>query len=468
MDIKKKISKIFKSKVATAGIGYTIGNLLIKGIAFLSTPIFSRMMTTTQYGIVSGYIAYETYLVIAIGVLFYNSVKSAKYELNEDFDKYISNLVCLIWINTLVAGIIAYLIKDVLTNLTGFPFAIIVLLLLNAAGTSIIYIYNAYMSLKYEYKKYISIALFNAIGNFAVSILLMKTICFSNLEVGRILGYGLPVICIEIYITVFFIKKSMPVFKKELIKYAYRYCIPLIPYGLADATLGQFSRLVIKQLSGNAGLGIYSLAYSVYSIIGVVRLSLDNVWGPWFFEKYSEKDYQSIKVRSAQYMWGLTGFTLFIMLISPEIVRILGDKSYFEAIYSVIPLVAASFFVFMLSIPIQTEYFHGRTSVISFGMVIVAVLNICMTYVFVSLAGYVAAAFCTLFSYILLSIYHFVVASKLTGKFIFDKKSVLGSSITVLVFVVFNYFIIENWILRYSIVIALSVFTILLIKKNIN
>ena len=34
-----------------AGVGYTIGNILVKGINFLTLPLFSRLLTTAEFGV---------------------------------------------------------------------------------------------------------------------------------------------------------------------------------------------------------------------------------------------------------------------------------------------------------------------------------------------------------------------------------------------------------------------------------
>ena len=40
----------FQNKVVKAGAGYIIGNYLLKGITFLSAPIFTRLLSTEEYG----------------------------------------------------------------------------------------------------------------------------------------------------------------------------------------------------------------------------------------------------------------------------------------------------------------------------------------------------------------------------------------------------------------------------------
>lgn len=44
----QKITKeLKKNKVLKAGIGYTIGNYFLKGLGFITVPIFSRLMAVS-------------------------------------------------------------------------------------------------------------------------------------------------------------------------------------------------------------------------------------------------------------------------------------------------------------------------------------------------------------------------------------------------------------------------------------
>ena len=42
-----------------AGIGYTIANYFIKGLSFITLPIYVRLMSTADYGNFNTYLAYE-------------------------------------------------------------------------------------------------------------------------------------------------------------------------------------------------------------------------------------------------------------------------------------------------------------------------------------------------------------------------------------------------------------------------
>ena len=72
-----------KNKVVKAGAGYIIGNYLLKGITFLSAPIFTRLLSTDEYGIFGAYLSYESILYIIKGLALHSSIANAKYEYKE-------------------------------------------------------------------------------------------------------------------------------------------------------------------------------------------------------------------------------------------------------------------------------------------------------------------------------------------------------------------------------------------------
>ena len=89
------LNKLKKNKVASAGIGYTVGNYLLKGINFLTIPIFTRLMTTEHYGIYSNYMTYDAIISVFIAFELHSSLKNAKYMYGEKFDDYVSSILIL-------------------------------------------------------------------------------------------------------------------------------------------------------------------------------------------------------------------------------------------------------------------------------------------------------------------------------------------------------------------------------------
>ncbi len=84
------------SKVIRAGIGYTVGNYLLKGLTFLTVPLFSRLLSTAEYGVFNAYLAYQTILYLLVGLALHTSLKNAKYRYKEEFDRYNSGCILLV------------------------------------------------------------------------------------------------------------------------------------------------------------------------------------------------------------------------------------------------------------------------------------------------------------------------------------------------------------------------------------
>ena len=47
-----------------SAVAFTISSLFIRGVAFVTTPVFTRIMTTDQYGVVSTYNSWQTILEV--------------------------------------------------------------------------------------------------------------------------------------------------------------------------------------------------------------------------------------------------------------------------------------------------------------------------------------------------------------------------------------------------------------------
>ena len=56
---------------------YLIGNIFNKGIAFLTVPIFMRILSTVDYGLVTTYNSWEGILAMILGFALHMAVRMA-------------------------------------------------------------------------------------------------------------------------------------------------------------------------------------------------------------------------------------------------------------------------------------------------------------------------------------------------------------------------------------------------------
>ena len=344
-----------ENKVIKAGIGYTIGNYLLKGLSFLTVPLFSRLLDTSDYGIFNTYLAYQGIMFLLVGIALHTSLKNAKYRYKEEFDRYNSNCILVMLVSLAVWLFLANLTYPLYAGLTGFSRFIINLLLFDSFGTALIQFFNVYVGLDYRYDSFLKISAFNALGNLGMSVILILGFFKDDRATGRIIGNALPVMVIAVVLIWYFWKKRRPKWNREQVTYAVTYSLPLIPHGISQVILSQFDRIMIKSMIGSAEAGIYSFGYNIFSIINVTANSLDNVWGPWFYEQMQQKKYEEIRRQSSKYAFGMLLFSVMVMLGTPELVMLLGAKAYWDAKYTVIPIVVGGYFMFLYTLPSSVE-----------------------------------------------------------------------------------------------------------------
>jgi len=83
------------AKAIKSGIWYTISNFLLKAIGFLTTPIFTRLLTQAEFGEYSNFASWLNILTIIVTLNMEASLISAKYDYKDRFDNYIYSVLSL-------------------------------------------------------------------------------------------------------------------------------------------------------------------------------------------------------------------------------------------------------------------------------------------------------------------------------------------------------------------------------------
>lgn len=460
-----QLKNIKKNKVISAGIGYTVGNYFLKGINFLTVPLFTRLMSTTDYGVFNIYMTYDSILSVVIALALHSSLKSAKREFTEKFDDYLSSILIIPLIVLSIFIMIVNVFSGLFQNLLDLNRILLNVLLCHAFANSIITIYNGKAGLNYQYQDYLKISFINTIANLSLSLTLMYTLFINERYMGRILGSALPMVCIAIYIYISTFRIKKPKYNKQYWKFGICYSLPIIPHGLSQIILSSFDKIMIKSMVGVSFSGIYSLGVNVEGLVKVTTTSLDAVWGPWFYEQMAVDDESTIKKYSTMYAYGMFVLLSCLMIAGPEIIRVMGDVEYQDAKFVVIPLLCCTYFSFLYTIPSAVEYYYKKTHMIAIGTTGAAILNIVLNYFAIKHFGYIAAAYTTLLSYAIYFVFHYNIAKKIAGKQLFNTKVLSILVLCVFLINVFSvYYINYFWIRLIVGICFLSINIIIMVK----
>jgi len=452
--------------ILKAGVWYTLGSYFIKGITFLTIPIFSRIITTSDYGLYNTYISYATLLTIFITFAMHVSLKNAKIEFGVDINGYASSCIMLACLSLIAWLFLCNIFYEFYSSFFGFSRFVINLLIVQSFGSSIIVFFNSFLALSYGYKAFLKVAAINALSSIFLSVFFVSFIFKNNAYFGMIIGHTIPICLIAIYIIWDFFKKSKPMFNKEHLKFALRYSLPIIPHGIGQVIISQFDRVMINSMIGPYETGIYSFAYNIYLLIDVTAKALDNVWSPWFFEKRNSRDFDSIRKYSTFYLSGMALFTAIILLISPELILLLGTKKYIASTAVVIPILIGGFFSFLYTLPAQIEYYHKKTHFIALGTGLAAVLNIVLNAIYIKKYGYIAAAYTTFVTYLIYFLLHHYIAWKLEGKFLFSNKATIFCSLLVFVTGFLSFAFMQLHFIRWGLAIITVILAVLFYSRR--
>lgn len=457
-----------KSKVLKAGVGYTIGNILLHCMGVFTLPIFTRLLTTSEYGQYGIFMSYASILLSIVSCALHTSVRSAKIEFGEQIDDYTSTITTVYFVNLSLLLIISILLPKGLSSILGLSNSQLVLLSIYTFGTSMMNLYNTRLSLDYSVKKYIKLSGINSIASLCLSLALMYTILRDNRLLGRLLGLTIAVSLVAGSSVYSFFKRARPRYNKTFLRFGLTYSLPLIAHGVAQTLLAQFDRIMIRSIVGLAEAGIYSFGGSIKNLLNVVANSLNTVWATWFFDEMAKNNISKVKRRASEYTLLVLILGVSALFVAPEVMKLLGAKEYWDARFLAPPMVLDSYVMFIYAIVVQAEYYTKKTHFVLIGTVIAAIINIITNVIFINLYGYVAAAYTTLFAYICYLAFHVIIARRAIGFHVVAISQHLIQGIIMALCAALSLLSMEKWVIRWGAMIIIDFSIMLILLKMIS
>lgn len=448
-----------------AGIWYTISTLLVKSISIISTPLYTRLMSTADYGISATFNTWYALLFIICSLNVGYSIGRAKIDFKDDFDNYIGALqIICACITSILFGII-FLFFPQMKSLIGLDKTAVICLYIYVLFGTVVSIYQGKYRFLYQYKQNIVISVFISIATVIFSLLFI--VILPQKYMGKIVGTTLPMLILGIMFWIVAIKNKTLSIKKEYYTYALAFSIPLIVHSLSIYVLGQSDRLMIKYFCGDHFVGIYSLIYQYAILITLITNSINQAWNPWFHDNYALKNYELIKEKVIP----LIAFGCYIgigcIAVAPEAIKILGGEQYMSGLQAVLPIALGVVIEFVYTQYVIIEMHLKKTTYVSIGTVVAAIINVLLNYLCIPRFGYIAAAYTTLVSYFMLLMMHHFISRKVLGVHIYKDKLIYAMlTITVLTGIILSNLYYHIFI-RYIIIVGISVIFLVYNKEFI-
>ncbi len=455
--VKKLITKYRSLSVHTrASFWFLISGFFSRGVSVITTPIFTRLLTTQEYGRYSVFSSWEGIVTVIVTLNLFSGVFVQGLVKYEDRRKeYASSLQGLCFTLCLVWTVIYLLFRDFWNELLSLTTVQVLAMLLIVWSSAVYNFWSATQRVKTQYKALVLITMIVTVLKPAFSIFLI--LHAEDKVMARILG--ILITQMIAYSSFFFIQmvQGRKFFSGEFWKHALKFNIPLVPHYLSMTVLNSADRIMIQDLVGEGEVGIYNLAYSVAQIMTIFNTALLQTIEPWLYKRIKAKEIGKISGVAYPVFIAIAALNLILILFAPEVILLFAPIEYYDAIW-VIPSVALSvYFTFLYTFFAAFEFHFEKTKQIMAASICGAVLNIVLNYIFIPVFGYVAAGYTTLACYMLFALVHYLSMVKLCkqnldGKKPYDTKYVLMISVGFLILGFLIQFTYNNVYIRYSVV----------------
>lgn len=458
---------------AKAAIWFVVCNVIQKSMYFILIPIFTRMMTTFEYGQYSIFTSWELIFAVFAGLnLAGNSYNVGMIKHENDQERYTSAIQGLWWTVTIIVGCLVLLTHSVWEGVTKLNFSLLVAVFIHILATGSVDLWTAKQKYHYKYKGVLILTLCLVVLTILVSIFAIshsevKDSAAVWSKVGVLLFLGAITASINIY-------HGKTIFYKEYWIQGLKFNIPLIAYYLSLIVLSQSDRIMINNYCGTDKAGIYSVANSLAHILVILNTAINGSFVPWEYRRIKSKEYSAIPGISSALLLMIGVLNLLLIGVAPEIIHIMTTPDYYSAIWVVPPIAVSSFFGFAYQLFVNIEFYHEKKFHVMVASIGVSILNIVLNAIFIPKYGFIAAGYTTVTSYIAFTFVHYLFMKHVCEQVgertdIYDIRQLsiicLAMVISMLVFIFL--YAISPWI-RYCVILIMVILTIVYIKKNKN
>lgn len=475
--LKKYIEQYRKmSVVAKAALWFTFATILQKGISFITVPIFTRIMSTEQYGQFSVYLSWISIFTILGGMDFHTCIyinELSRLEDAREKDRLAVSLINLSFVITSAWLIIYLCATNFWNDFLGMTTPMVILMFVEVFFIPAVNLWSTKQRYTYNYKKLVLWTVGQVALNGIFGIIFVLLVNTENQAIARIFSIALVQMAFGLILIISFVLKAKELFVTQWWKKAMQLHIPLLPHSLSLTVLSSVDRVMINNMVGAKETAIYSVAYSASMVINLIKLSITQAMTPWIYECIKNRKYDSVRKNCNFVMLGVMFMSFLFILFAPELIMIVASQDYIDAIYVIPPVAASVFFTFLYSIFSTVEFYFEKTTGIMYASVASAVLNIVLNFIFIKLFGYIAAGYTTLVCYLFLSFTHYkmmkkVVKEKIGNVELFDIKFIIGLGMVVILSTMVFSILYSYIIVRYVIIFIALLFVLFKRKKIVQ
>lgn len=422
------------SPAVKASMALLFSNIFLKGLSLISGPIFTRIMSADQYGVISTFGSWQSLLSVVVTLNLATGVfNNGMLDYKDHRDTFQFSLLTVSSISAVLFFLLFCCFSRTILEITDLSWMLVVILFLRFLLAPAYSYWSGRQRYEFRYKALTGITIGSALLSTTLGIIAVLSTEDQNRAIVKICVTEGVTILVGLF---FYIRTAIKAkFKCNLsyCKYALRFNIPLVPHYLSTYILASSDRIMISKIVSTAATAIYSVSYTVASVMTILWQSIEASLSPWIYEKLSKGEKEPVNKLTLQITGLFAVMCLGCTLFAPEIMSILAPSQYMEGIYAIPSIAAGVYFTAVYSLYMRVELYYKETGFATLATTLAALVNIILNLIFIKLYGFIAAGYTTMICYALLALFHYVNIKRRKHEDVFDNRKIWLISALVLV-----------------------------------
>lgn len=400
----KSIKRVLSSSFVQQLSVYTVSSYINKAIPFLLLPLFTRFLSTEDYGQVAMFSALISLLISITSWSGDGALLRKYYEVKkEKLSGYLFNYLLISLVSLIIISLFLFLFNERVSELSGVPTRWLLLAVVATLCTIICYYVNSYHQASEQPVHY---ALFTNGWTLSEALLSIVFIVVLGLGAsGRAYGISTAYIIFAI-IGLIILKKEVGIsakidkvaIKEELSVFGF----PSLPMNLRGTILQFVDRLFIANMVSLSAVGVYAAGSQLAMVIEVFVRSISLALTPWMYKKLQEGNneakYAIVKLIYILVI-GIVLISLLWWVVATVGATIILGEDFVGSTAYLGWLIVSRVFMGLQLIMVNFIYFYKRTKAYAVLSIISIFLQIALNYVLVSREGALGAAIATTIVY---------------------------------------------------------------------
>lgn len=388
---------------------FALGNIATKMISFFLVPLYTSVLTTSEYGVVD---LINTVSMIAVPILIMNiSEAIMRFSLDKgaDYNKIMS-IGLLASVLAIPLGTLFVPFLQLFKELKPYAWSVY----LYTVSLALSQIFLSYLRGK---EKLLQLSIGNIIQTLSIACFNIVFLCGLKMRIDGYFGAYIVanlITCLYAYF-VGNVKEVIPHFSidRQLLREMIKYSIVLVPNTFMWWIINSSDRVMVAAMVGTAANGIYAISYKVPSMIQIFSNIFNQAWTYSAIKEDESQDREeySNKVYSGVVAMAMISGVGILAVIKPFLKYYVNDSYYIAWRYT--PFLVIGYVFVTMGAFLATSYTVNKDSRgFLFSGCSGAIVNIVLNFMMIPVLGVTGAAAATGISYIVVFIYRLIDTRK--------------------------------------------------------